>query len=132
MIHVYLDGNIIKDDLTHQGALCSALDRIQKEGLCEMYIVSEDMENDEMRNAFKHGFIHGGFQYMQSLPEITKDVAYISDNSMNLYRWVQLKGKAILASKHPMVEYDFFLPRFSAEQDDAYMIYDKLKRFMHI
>lgn len=131
MVTIYLEYNILKEDVVLKGSLSKALDKLQKEGKTDIIVLSSpETEPEDIRKAFEHTAMSESFDYLKCLNDINKDIVYISKSIDDLIEWSKLLGKAILATKRPTSETDFnrICPDYEKEDE----IYGKLKRFIHI
>jgi len=133
MVQIYVDYEVLQRDMVHKESLCYALNELEKQGKCRIYVLSPSgIDIVPQTYPFAHELIAEGFGYISNLPLITKDITYISCNSDNLCKWYELNGKPILSAIHPMKEKDFYFNRFSVNSDNMSDILNKLKKYIHI
>lgn len=128
-IKIYVEHKILWDDLIAKESLSKALGRLREEGKAEIFVLSSS-NSLESKN-FGYEIIAGGFDYLKSLENVTKDYVFISRDIDKLVEWSELRGKGILATRRPTNTFDI-VNRFCPEQETEDEVYNDLKKFIHI
>ena len=126
IIKIYLEYGAIRDDMAGKCSLSEAVGMIQEEDLAEIFVLGGSPQNVP----FEYTAVDGGFAALKNLPNISKDITYISRSSDDLTEWSMLRGKSILMTKRP-VNSDLF-NTISPAYEDKQSIYDKLRKYIHL
>lgn len=131
-IQVYIEYNVITRDLSLDGMLCKALNSFKNlsESIKLTVLSSNGLETDDVKDAFNHQVVLGDFATIKTIPEITKDITYISSNYDDLKEWDELRGKAILASEHQVESFDGLNKFYVKDSEDE--ILRRLRMYIHI
>lgn len=136
MISLYIEKDVILDDLKMNKTLIDALSAFEKlsENISINIIMNHDNDNiDILNNYFHFNKLNDSFEELfNSFEFITKDETYISYNSDNLLKWDKNKGKSIMALQHKH-SHDFELELnkiFLTDSSENNL--KKLRIFIHI